>query len=180
MRILVTYATSHGSTAEVAEFLGEKLKNRGHDVSVEDAALVMSIDGFDAFVIGSAIHSGEWLPEGVAFVEEFGDEMNDKPVFCFVTCIRVLEEKGYDWVLNNYMPPWLLERLNLLDVTAFAGKLQFDDVSWEEEWTLALKYDGSHPAIDFDGDFRDWDKIEAWADSIARQLKSYKKSPKED
>lgn len=176
MRILVTYATSHGSTAEVAEFLGEKLRKHGHDVSVEDAALVMGIDIFDAFVIGSAIHSGEWLPEGVAFVEEFGDEIAEKPTFCFVTCIRVLEDKGYDWVLNNYMPPWLLEKLNVLDLTAFAGKLKFDDVSWEEEWTLALKYDGSQPAIDFDGDFREWDQIEAWANVIVQKLKEHKKS----
>jgi menaquinone-dependent protoporphyrinogen oxidase len=176
MRILVTYATSHGSTAEVAEFIGEKLRAKGYEVSVEDAALVMSIDIFDAFVIGSAIHSGEWLPEGVAFLEEFGDEISEKPAFCFVTCIRVLEDKGYDWVLNNYMPPWLLEKLNLLDVTAFAGKLEFEEVSWEEEWTLALKYDGSYPAIEYDGDFREWNEIEAWANLIARILKEYKKS----
>lgn len=171
MNILVSYATSHGSTAEIAQFIADKLVAKGHEATAEDAALVLSVEGYDAFVVGSAIHSGEWLPEAVAFVEEFGDDIGDKPVFVFVSCIRVLEDKGYDWVLNNYMPPWLLEKLNLVDVVAFAGKLLFDNVSWEEEWTLALKYDGVHPAIDFDGDFRDWSKIEAWANFIDRKLK---------
>lgn len=171
MNILVAYASEHGSTAEVGKFIGDILKNHGHSVTVADVYAIDEVEDYDSVVLGSAIHSGEWLPEAREFVENYAIDMEGKPIFCWVSCIRVLEDKGYDWVLNNYLPKWLMGMVDLQDVTAFAGKLSLDQISYDEEWTLALHYDGGHSPNDFNGDFRNWAEIEAWAMSILEHLR---------
>jgi menaquinone-dependent protoporphyrinogen oxidase len=172
MRILVAYATAHGSTAEVAKYIGQVLEEHGHIPHIMDMKDAHESHDilYDAYFIGTAIHGGEWLPEAYDFLNLYSDELAKKPVFCWVSCIRVLENRGYDWVLNNYLPPWLLQKVNLYDVTAFAGKLNLKEISFEEEWALALKYDGHHSAVDFEGDFRDWQSIRLWTQHIALQL----------
>lgn len=170
MHVLVAYASEHGSTAEVAAYIGDVLEQQGHNVRVADVYSVEDVTAYEAFVIGSAIHSGEWLPEARDFIEKFAIDMDGKPVFAWVSCIRVLEDKGFDWVLNNYLPAWLMEKVSLVDVTAFAGKLALDSISYDEEWTLALRYDGNHSPADFNGDFRNWSTIRAWAMEISERI----------
>lgn len=177
MKVLIAYATAHGSTAEVAQRMGEILQENDLTVDVENVVNIKSVAGYDAYIIGTAIHSGNWLNEAHKFIIDFADELAEKPTYCWVTCIRVLESHGYDWVLNNYMPPWLLKTLNVQELTAFAGKLDLDEVSMDEEWALALKYDGQRSARDHDGDFRDWNLIRDWTENVAQKLNDYSANP---
>ena len=36
MRVLVAYASRHGSTAEIAERIGERMRDAGHETAVGD------------------------------------------------------------------------------------------------------------------------------------------------
>lgn len=172
MKVLVAYATAHGSTAKVAERMGEILQENNLTVDVRNVTDIHSVSGYDAYMIGTAIHAGHWLNDAHKFVVDFADELALKPSFCWVTCIRVLESKGYDWVLNNYMPPWLLDALDIRELTAFAGKLNLEEVSLDEEWTLAIRYDGQRSPRDHNGDFRDWNIIRDWSESVAEKIKN--------
>ncbi len=177
MKVLIAYATAHGSTAEVAERMGEIFEKNDITVDVKNVENIQSIEGYDAYVIGTAVHAGTWLPQAHKFMEDFEEDLAKKPAFCWVTCIRVLESRGYDWVLNNYMPPWLLNTLNIQGLTAFAGKLALDEVSMDEEWTLALKYDGQRSARDHNGDFRDWSIIQDWSENVAQKINALSSNP---
>lgn len=172
MKVLVAYATAHGSTTEVAERMAEIFQENDLIVDVENVENIQSVAGYDAYVIGTAIHAGNWLKEAHKFVVDFADELALKPSYCWVTCIRILESRGYDWVLNNYMPPWLVTTLDIRELTAFSGKLALEEVSLDEEWTLAIKYDGQRSARDHDGDYRDWNIIRDWSESIAKKIKA--------
>lgn len=174
MDILVAYASSHGSTAEVAEFIGRKLQEHNHKVTVADVNSVRIIGRYDLVILGTAIHTGTWLPEMADFVTRFQDNLADKPVYLWVSCIRVLEPHGFEHVLEYYMADDLMEKLNLQDVTVFAGKLDLQNVDWNERWTLSARYDGSTWPGSFDGDFRDWDKIRVWCDKIAEAVSAVK------
>jgi menaquinone-dependent protoporphyrinogen oxidase len=61
--ILVTYASQGGATAGVAEAIGQTLTSRGVAVFVRPVREVIDLHAYRAVVIGSAVHSGKWLPE---------------------------------------------------------------------------------------------------------------------
>ena len=67
MRVLVAYATYYGATREIAARIAQVLTKDGIESSlrsVDDA----SVEGFDAFVMGSAVHAGHWLKPAAEFV----------------------------------------------------------------------------------------------------------------
>ena len=167
MKLLVAYASAHGSTAEIAEFIGKELGKREFDVTVQDTAEVQSLEGYDALVLGSAIQAGMWLTEMSQFLDRFQPVLAVKPIFFFVTCIRVLEPDGYKHVMQEYLYHQVLDKMNIKAVTAFAGRLELDAVDWDERWTLAARYDGANPPGTYNRDFRDWNKIRAWSQHIA-------------
>jgi len=177
MKVLVGYATVHGSTTNVAQRIGDVLTQQGYDVTVADVKTLTHVDGYDAFVLGTAIHAGTWLPELKSFMKAFETQMIGKPVYLWITCIRVLEEYGMSHVMEFYMEPELLHQLDVRDKTAFAGKLELDAVDWNERWSLAARYDGHAWPTNFDGDFRDWDKITDWAAATAKDLELVKVKP---
>lgn len=174
MNVLVAYATSHGSTTEVARRIGSVLEQNGHTVTVREAQYITDVSEYEAFVLGTAIESAAWLPAMTDFAMRFEHELSIKPVYVWVNCIRVMEEFGMSHIMEHYMPKELLAKLNLRSITALAGKLDLKSVDWTERWTLSTRYDGHAWPTNFDGDFRDWDKIFEWAISVLKDLQSVK------
>lgn len=170
MKVLIAYASAKGSTAEVAARIGHGVAERGHQVTVLDVREVQSLGQFEAVVMGSAILAGMWLPQMSDFVKRFRHELAEKPVFLWVSCIRVLEAHGEEHVRTHYLNPDVIKRLNLKDSAVFPGKLILEETDWNERWTLAARYDGHTWPSGFDGDFRDWRAVDLWAGSIAAAL----------
>lgn len=172
MKVLVGYATVHGSTAEVAQRIGEILSQEGLQVTVANVNSLNQIENFDAFVLGTAISAGSWLSEFTVFMKTLKNQTIRKPVYVWISCIRVLEEYGLSHALDYYMKPEILNQLNVRNKTAFAGKLDLQEVDWNERWALAARYDGHSWPTSFDGDFRDWNKISEWALATAKDLQA--------
>ena len=78
-RVLVTYATRAGSTAEIAAAVAETLAARGYAVDVKPVKENPKLDGYSAVVLGSAIRVGKWLPEAVNFVKAHQAALNAVP-----------------------------------------------------------------------------------------------------
>jgi menaquinone-dependent protoporphyrinogen oxidase len=62
VNILIGYATVHGTTAEVARVMGEVFSAHDFSVQVVNVEDITHVDEFDAFVIGSAIHTAAFYP----------------------------------------------------------------------------------------------------------------------
>ena len=172
MKVLVAYATNHGSSTGIATKIGEILAEQGNQVTVEDVRNITGVDGYDAYVLGSAIHSGTWLPEMKGFIRAYEPKLAHKPIYFWISCVRIMEQDGMEHVMEFYMVPEMLAKMNIRSKTAFAGKLELNGVDWHERWTLAARYDGNSWPSSFDGDFRDWDKISEWGKSVGEDLKS--------
>ena len=65
MKLLVTYASKYGSTAEIAEVIGKELRKREYEVEVRPVDQVGNLAGYDGFVIGSAVYAGSCAPPRV-------------------------------------------------------------------------------------------------------------------
>jgi menaquinone-dependent protoporphyrinogen IX oxidase len=55
-RVLVSAASRHGATAEIAQAIGQALSGQGLTVAVIPPGDVGSLDGYDAVIIGSAVY----------------------------------------------------------------------------------------------------------------------------
>lgn len=170
MNILVGYASVHGSTAEVAEFIGRLLRAYESNVTVSALNDVQDCSNYDLFVIGSAIHAGMWLQEMSLFLERCADALKSHPTHMFITCIRVLEADGLQHSLEYYVHQPTLDKLGIDNIGVFAGKLDVDEIDWNERWLLASNYDGTESSKHVNHDYRDWLEIANWAHQIARSM----------
>lgn len=169
MKILVAFASAHGSTGEVAYFIGDVLRENHQNVTVAAVKDITSIQQYDVFVLGSAIHNGLWLPTMSKFISHFRTDFQQKPLFIWLSCIRVLEPNGYAHVMTHYLRHEALRNLNVDSITAFAGKLDADGINWTERGSFVSHYDGVN--VDANGDFRDWDAISHWAKQIGQHIR---------
>jgi len=69
MTVLVAYASRHGATVGIAERIAVDLREAGLAAEARSMNDVADIDGYDAFVIGSAAYMFHWLKEATAFVK---------------------------------------------------------------------------------------------------------------
>ncbi|MBR7825073.1 flavodoxin domain-containing protein [Actinospica sp. MGRD01-02] len=163
MHVLIAYATAHGSTQGIAEHLGKVLAAHGADVEVRSAGDVDAIDGYDVFVIGSAVHDQRWLPTAVDLVRRHAGELSGHPVWLFsVGMPGALRRPLNRWAYAE--EPKLLAQfegvLEPLGHRLLSGVVRPDQLPWTGR--LAFRAIGGRY-----GDYRDWSEIEAWAATIA-------------
>lgn len=161
MTVLVTCASKHGATTEIAEALGRELCARGIDAEVKRAEDVDGVGAYDAVVLGSAVYMGRWLPEARALADVYGAELASRPTWLFSSGPigdppRPLEPPDLDGVL---------ERLHPRGYRILSGRLRREDLTRRERAIAAL----TRTAF---GDFRDWDEVAGLADEIARSLRA--------
>ncbi len=159
MHVLVTYASKHGSTQEVAERIASSLNEHGVRAEVRPIDHGDALDGYDGVVIGSAIYMGRWMKEATQFVERVRPALAGRSVWLFSSG-PLGDTPGVD-------PPQIAELKTLLKVVEhrlFAGALRKERMSLVER---ALVKGVKAPY----GDFRDWSEIDLWSESIAHHLK---------
>jgi menaquinone-dependent protoporphyrinogen oxidase len=172
MTVLVAYATAHGSTREIAERIGARLREMGFDIVVEQAETTTNVAGYEAVVLGSAIHSGHWLPEAEALVEAQATLLRTRPVWLFSVATI-----GASSSALGRPATWLARKAGaapqnlgaLLDRTGARGHRAFAGVIREGDWGrmggIFLRLAGGRY-----GDYRDWRDIDQWAQSVGRGL----------
>lgn len=83
MKVLLTAASQHGATTEVAEAIARRLKADGLEVVCKPPQDVDSLEGFDAVICGSAVYMTQWMPAAHDFMERFAQELHKLPVWAF-------------------------------------------------------------------------------------------------
>ena len=165
LSVLVSAASMHGATAEIAQAIGQALSGHGLTVTVTPPGEVRGIDDYDAVIIGSAVYMGHWLDPAKELVNRFGDALASRPVWLFSSgpvgkpSSKLAQSMDQDPVDL----PAMLEATHARDHRRFAGKLDRRVLSLPQRASL-LVFRG------LNGDFRDWGRIRQWADSIAAQL----------
>jgi menaquinone-dependent protoporphyrinogen oxidase len=83
-RILVLYATKHGSTRQVAEGIAIAAQASGADVRVVPAGSVREpLAGWDLVVLGAPLYSGRWHRDAHRFLKRHRAELAPVPVAIF-------------------------------------------------------------------------------------------------
>jgi menaquinone-dependent protoporphyrinogen oxidase len=164
-RVLVSAASGHGSTTEIAGVIGDVLAGNHIAVDIVPPAAVDSIDDYDAVILGSAVYAGHWLAPARDFATRFRDPLAARPVWLFST--GPVGDPSRKLVQSMEQDPAEVSRIRqaiqLRGHRMFAGKLDPQALSAVQRASL-LVFRGMR------GDFRDWADITQWADSIAVDL----------
>ena len=83
MKVLVTAASRHGSTAEIATIIAGILEASDIDAEALPPEDVRSVVDYDAVILGSAVYAGQWLEPARAFATRYADDLATRPVFLF-------------------------------------------------------------------------------------------------
>jgi menaquinone-dependent protoporphyrinogen oxidase len=164
--ILVTYASKHNATAEIAKAIGEVLEQANASwvdiVPVED---VEDITPYDAVILGSAVYMGQWQPKAADFLTRHETELAQRPVWLFSSG-PIGEGDPKDllkgWKFPEALQP-IAERIKPHDIALFHGNLDSTKLNVIER--IVVK--GVKAPT---GDFRDWNVIRSWAYNIAQTL----------
>jgi menaquinone-dependent protoporphyrinogen oxidase len=158
-KILVTYASRYGSTAEVAQAIAAQLCARGEAVDGCAVADVTDVSAYRAVVVGSAVRMGQWLAPAVKFVEAHKDALSQVPVAYFtVHMLSVDDSEASRQKRAAYVAP-VRAILAPSHEAFFAGKIDSRQFTLLDR--LMTKATGS-----VDGDQRNWPAIRTWADQI--------------
>ncbi|MFC0432031.1 flavodoxin domain-containing protein [Kutzneria buriramensis] len=164
--VLVGYASAHGSTEEIAGRIADRLAVDDIHVDLRRMTDVREIGGYDAVVLGSAVHNQRWLPEAAAAVKRLRSELLDKPLWAFsvgmpgalpraLRSLAMREEaeiRGLD-----------LESLHPRDHHLFTGVIRPEHLPLFGRVVMRVM------GVRF-GDFRDWAEIDRWTDEVAAAL----------
>lgn len=166
MTVLVAAASKHGATREIAEAIGRELARHDVPAEVSDVSEVDDLDPFDGVVLGSAVYMGHWLEPARKFVERRGPDLAGKQTWLFssgpVGEPAHLPREAQDVCDIED----IVSSTNALEHRLFAGKLDKSKLGFPERAVMrAVRAQ--------EGDYRDWDEIEAWASDIAAQISAH-------
>lgn len=163
MRILVAVASKHGSAFGIGDEIARVLGEAGHEVERLRPEEVEKLSGYDAVVLGSGVYMTQWLEAARDFAKRFGPDLRRLPLWTFsVGMSGVVAGAVRD---PSRVGP-VLVALDPIDNVTFAGKIDPLELTLRERSIARLG-----GAIE--GDFREWDKVRAWALSISDQLREH-------
>lgn len=198
-RILVAYATMAGSTAEVAQAVGEEIAKSGLQVDVLPLSEVQDLETYDGVVVGGPMIMG-WHRAALRFLRKNRGTFQRIPFAVFVMAMSLtqtgepsvsdvpvyVEEKlpkppEKEGRLNfreryarlaNYLRPILVPTrpVKPVSIGVFGGRLEYGRLKW---WAvLFVMLIVQAPA----GERRNWPAIRAWAAGLpaAFQLEATK------
>jgi menaquinone-dependent protoporphyrinogen oxidase len=193
-KILVTYATMAGSTAEVAQAIAEEIARSGVQVEVQPLEQVRDLAGYGGVVVGGPMIMG-WHRAALSFLKSHRESLLRIPFAVFVTALSLTEtgERSVGGVpvtvdeklpkapaqagklnfresyaqLSRYLGPVLqaVRPARPASLGIFGGRLEYGRL---KVWAvLFVMFIIQAPA----GDRRNWPAIRAWAAEIPAAFK---------
>lgn len=163
--VLVVYGSQQGSTAQIAEKIGETLRAKSIPADVQEASAVSDLAPYRAIVIGSSVYMGQWHKHVVRFMKENVESLENLPVWIFSSGptgpgdpLKLMD----GWFYPKSMEA-LIQRIKPLDVTCFGGKLELAALNPFQRFII-------NKVKAPEGDFRDWQAVADWVDKISTAL----------
>ncbi|MCC7540087.1 MAG: hypothetical protein IT379_27970 [Deltaproteobacteria bacterium] len=159
MRVLVTWGSKRGGTEGIARIVGDVLEAQGFDVTLAPARSAKDVASFDAVVVGGALYANRWPAEARRFVSRNVASLRKVPVWFFSS--GPLDDSAS----RREIPApteisVLAERIGARAHVTFGGRLEPN----------AKGFPASAMAKTHSGDWRDPDRVRAWASALAMEL----------
>jgi menaquinone-dependent protoporphyrinogen oxidase len=158
--VLVTAASRHGATEEIAQRIAEHLREDELVVVTSPPSSIPTVDEFDVVVLGSAVYAGHWMEEAKELAKRLANTSPQPEVWLFSSG-PLGDPPKPDVDPVDVAEVMAVTRAR--DHKVFAGRLDRTRLGIVENTVVAaLKVP--------EGDFRDWEVIESWAKKIALSI----------
>jgi menaquinone-dependent protoporphyrinogen oxidase len=194
-KILVTYATMSGSTAEVAQEVAREIEKSGTQVDILPLEKVADLAGYSAVVIGAPMVMG-WHHSALKFLAKNRSALRQFPLAVFTTGMSLtsagetavsdvpvfvdealakppknagrLSFKEHHTDINHYAEPIIKAAgpAHPLSVAFFGGRLEYSRLKLPARLFVMLVIQASP------GDHRNWAAIRSWAGSLPQLFAS--------
>jgi menaquinone-dependent protoporphyrinogen oxidase len=161
-RVLVTVASRHGSTAEIARAVAARLDDPASGCTAMAVPVEQDPDPhpFAAVVLGSAVYLGRWLEPARTYATTHAAVLRGRPVWLFSS--GPIGEPPFPPDEPHDAAP-LLRLTGAREHRVFPGRLDPARLGFgERAMVTAMRA----PL----GDFRSWDAVRSWADAIGGDL----------
>jgi menaquinone-dependent protoporphyrinogen oxidase len=159
-RVLVSAGSKYGATAEIADRIGAVLRDRGLDAEVLAPEQVDDLSPYQAVVLGSAVYAGHWVKNAKDLADRIAGSNLDMVTWLFSSGPIGDPPKPDEDPVDVAE---ILKATSARDHRVFSGKIDKSKLNFGEKAILmALRAP--------EGDYRDWDAIENWANEIAENL----------
>lgn len=166
MNVQVICGTRLGATRQIADRIAYRLARAGLDARSLAPQDLVGEPSADAYVLGSGVYGGHWQKAIAAFARRHAATLRQRPVWLFssgpvgdmavgASPTEPAEARG------------LRRMLAARDHRVFAGALDRDTVEGSDLSPLERLITRRFIP---EGDWRDWDSIDRWADEIASSL----------
>jgi menaquinone-dependent protoporphyrinogen oxidase len=159
-RVLVTYGSKHGATAEIAEWIADALRADGVTADLRPAKAAGDVGPYDAVVVGGALYMMRWHRDARRFVRRNRRVLATRPVWLFSSgpLDRSAEEKDIPPVRGVARA---MGRINARGHMTFGGEIS---TTTPGRMTQAIAKKSA-------GDYRSRDQVERWAHGIAAAIR---------
>lgn len=162
-RILITYGTKAGSTADIAEFIAQQFREMDADVDVLPVEQVRDVKSYCAVILGTATRIGKPLPNVVNFAKKHAHDLAPLPLAYFVVGITMREDTPEHRAQAVHVLDALVNVKRPFSEGLFAGKVDYTKI--EQLWRFFVSHDRSGELRE--GDWRNWDAIRDWVKQLA-------------
>jgi len=176
MRVLIAHASRYGSTQGIAERIAVTLRQHGLETTVKPVQDAGDPAEFDAVIIGSATYYFRWMRKASRFVRRNRGTLAERPVWLFSSGplgTKTTDDQGRD--LRMVTEPREIaefrEAIHPRDHRVFFGALLPHKLGFLHRLMLKLPANKDQAVLP-QGDFRDWNDIDAWAGEIAEALQT--------
>ena len=162
MKVLVSAASRHGATADIARTIGETLTEEGLEAVVLPPDAVTTLDGYDAVVLGSGVYVGHWMDAAKNLVDRHSAALASLPVWLFSSG-PIGEPPKPDEDPADIAE--IIEATHAREHRVFAGRVDRAVLGLGEKVLLkAVRAP--------EGDFRPWADVREWTRGIAAALRA--------
>lgn len=164
VKILIAFATNSGSTQEVAEKIGEALRQQGLAVDLAPAQEVRSLEGYQAVVLGAPLYMFRWHTNAHQFLTRQRKALQNMPVAVFA--LGPWHDKEEELQSAREQLEKALAKhtwFSPLEKTVFVGKFDPQKLKFPYNLIPALKNMEA-------SDERNWDAIQKWAADLASRF----------
>jgi len=167
-KILVTYASQHGSTQEIGEAVAADLRECGLQVDLQLIRKVRNLEGYQAVVLGAPLYMFRWHKDALRFLARHRQILaGGLPVAVFAGG-PIETDNGKEWQATRSQLDKQLARFpwfKPLTIEIVGGR--FDPEKLRFPWKLLPALRQMPPS-----DLRDWQAIHAWARSLPERFHS--------
>jgi menaquinone-dependent protoporphyrinogen oxidase len=174
-KVLVAYVTRHGSTASIAEKIGEVLTGQGLFVDVRPVEKIKGeeLGQYDCYVVGSGTIWAKAMPPFIKFVKDHITVFTSKPTAIFNVCMTVQRDtpanrqRAADYLEASvaHVP----ELKPVVEKEMFGGRVTMGKLTIWESMVLRFFFIITPQTH---GDFRKWDLVTAWAEKVGNAFKA--------